>query len=154
MEQVQPLSRPFPWRLATLVASAVALAILAGLVLTHRPVQPRPVSDTGRVPTREAVTPLRPRSRLSVLVLNGNGIPGAAASTAEIVRARGYPVTATADAPTNYPRSVVMYKHGFTREAERLGRDLNLKTHRLLDPLAVPGGTRAQLVVIVGRTNH
>jgi hypothetical protein len=85
-----------------------------------------------------------------VLVLNGNGISGAAASTAGIVRARGYPVSATGDAPRRYTRSVVMYTRGFAGEAARLGRDLNVATLQPLDPLVIPGGTRARLVLIVG----
>jgi hypothetical protein len=97
------------------------------------------------------VVPLAPRAQTPVLVLNGNGIKGAAATSAEIVRARGYPVTATTDAPRwNYPQTVVMYKPGFAGEAKRLARDLNILRLQPLDPLAVPGGTGARLVLIVG----
>jgi len=114
------------------------------------PAPPAPASPrrTGRKPPAATLVS---RAQTPVLVLNGNGISGAAASTAGIVRARGYPVTATGDAPRRYAQSVVMYKRGFAGEAARLGRDLNVPTLQPLDPLVVPGGTRARLVLIVGR---
>ncbi|TML53528.1 MAG: LytR family transcriptional regulator [Actinobacteria bacterium] len=151
MEQVQPLSRPFPWRLATLVASAVALAILAGLVLTRRPAQTRPVSDTGRVPTRQAVTPLRPRSRLSVLVLNGNGASGAAGTEATTILARGYRHAIPSDAPQlDYARSLVLFRPGWQREAERLARDVKIPTVATLDGRVAPEYAHVPLIVILG----
>jgi len=151
VEQVQPLSRPFPWRLATLVASAVALAILAGLVLTHRPVQPRPVSDTGRVPTRQAVTPLRPRSRLSVLVLNGNGASGAAGTEATTILARGYRHAIPSDATQlDYASSLVLFRPGWQREAERLARDVKIPTVATLDGRVAPEYAHVPLIVILG----
>ena len=151
MEQVQPLSRPFPWRLATLVASAVALAILAGLVLTRRPAQTRPVSDTGRVPTRQAVTPLRPRSRLSVLVLNGNGASGAAGTEATTILARGYRHAIPSDATQlDYARSLVLFRPGWQREAERLARDVKIPTVATLDGRVAPEYAHVPLIVILG----
>ena len=151
MEQVQPLSRPFPWRLATLVASAVALAILAGLVLTRRPAQTRPVSDTGRVPTRQAVTPLRPRSRLSVLVLNGNGASGAAGTEATTILARGYRHAIPSDAPQlDYASSLVLFRPGWQREAERLARDVKIPTVATLDGRVAPEYAHVPLIVILG----
>ena len=151
MEQVQPLSRPFPWRLATLVASAVALAILAGLVLTRRPAQTRPVSDTGRVPTRQAVTPLRPRSRLSVLVLNGNGASGAAGTEATTILARGYRHAIPSDATQlDYARSLVLFRPGWQREAERLARDVKIRTVATLDGRVAPEYAHVPLIVILG----
>ena len=109
-----------------------------------------PTRPGQRVASRRSSRSSRAREH-RVLVLNGNGISGAAASAAQIVRSHGYPVTATADAPqTDYPRSVVLYKPGFAREAKRLGLDLKIPTLSRLDPFTVPGGTRAHLVLIVG----
>jgi len=151
VEQVQPLSRPFPWRLATLVASAVALAILAGLVLTRRPAQTRPVSDTGRVRTRQEVTPLRPRSRLSVLVLNGNGASGAAGTEATTILARGYRHAIPSDATQlDYARSLVLFRPGWQREAERLARDVKIPTVATLDGRVAPEYAHVPLIVILG----
>jgi len=151
VEHVQPLNRPFSWRLAALVASALALATLAGLVLTHRPGQTRPVSDTGRVPKRQAAPPLRPRSRISVLVLNGNGVSGAAGTEATDVLARGYRHAIPADAPSlEYARSLVLFRPGWQREAERLARDARIPTVAPLDGRVAPPHAHVPLVLILG----
>jgi hypothetical protein len=55
-----------------------------------------------------------------VLVLNGNGVQGAAALAARSSQARGYPVLDVGNAPkTGYARTIVMYRPGFRREAIR-----------------------------------
>ena len=52
-----------------------------------------------------------------MLVLNGNGISGAAASAGQLVRHKGY-VAAVGNAPrSDYRRSVVMYRPGYGAEA-------------------------------------
>jgi hypothetical protein len=151
VEHAHPLDRQFPWRLAALVASALALAILAGLVLTHRSAQTRPVSDTGRVPTRQAVTPLRARSVVSVLVLNGNGTSGAAGTEATTILARGYRHAIPGDAPQlDYARSLVLFRPGWQREAKRLARDVKIPTVATLDGRVAPEYAHVPLIVILG----
>jgi hypothetical protein len=151
VEHAQPLDRPFPWRLAALVASALALAILAGLVLTHRPAQTRPVAATGRVPKGPALPPLRARSRISVLVLNGDGVSGAAGTEATAILARGYRHAIPSDAPNlNYVRSLVLYRPGWQREAERLGRDSRIPTVAPLDGRVAQAYAHVPLIVILG----
>ncbi len=154
MEHAQPLNRPFPWRIATLVGCAIALATLAALVLTHGPGQTRPVSDTGRVPKSRPATPpvpLRPRSHLTVLVLNGNGVSGAAGSEATAILAHGYGHAVPTDAPNpDYPRSVVLYRPGWDREATRLGKDLGIPTVATLDGRVAPEYAHVPLLVILG----
>jgi LytR cell envelope-related transcriptional attenuator len=150
VEHAQPLNRTFSWRLTALVASAVALAILAGLVLTHRAERTRPVSDTGRVPRGQA-TPLRPRSRISVLVLNGNGVSGAAGSEATRILARGYRHAIPSDAPSlDYARSLVLFRPGWQGEAERLARDVRIPTVATLDGRVAPAYAHVPLIVILG----
>jgi LytR cell envelope-related transcriptional attenuator len=154
VEHAQPFNRPFPWRLATLAACAVALATLAGLVLTHGQGQTRPVSDTGRVPKRQPATPplpLRPRSSLTVLVLNGNGISGAAGNKATAILAHGYRHAIPTDAPNlDYPRSVVLYRPGWQPEATRLARDVRIPTVAPLDGRVAPVYAHVPLIVILG----
>jgi hypothetical protein len=151
VEHAHPLDRPFPWRLAALVASALALAILAGLVLTHRPAQTRPVAATGRVPKGPALPPLRARSRISVLVLNGDGVSGAAGTEATAILTRGYRHAIPSDAPNlNYVRSLVLYRPGWQREAERLGRDSRIPTVAPLDGRVAPAYAHVPLIVILG----
>ena len=152
MEHVQPLNRPFPWRLATLVASALVLATLAGLVLTHRPAQTRPEPGSGRVPRRQpALPPMRPRSVVSVLVLNGNGVSGVAGTEATTILSRGYRHAIPSDAPQlDYARSLVLFRPGWQREAERLGRDSRIPTVAPLDGRVAPAYAHVPLIVILG----
>ncbi|MFZ0342513.1 MAG: LytR C-terminal domain-containing protein [Gaiellaceae bacterium] len=155
MEHAPPLNRAFPWRLATLVASALALAILAGLVLADRPAQTRPEPGSGQVPKRHAATPplapLRPRSSISVLVLNGNGISGAAGNEATSIISWGYRHAIPADAPSSgYARSLVLYRPGWQREAERLAREVRIPTVAALDGRLAPEYAHVPLLVILG----
>jgi LytR cell envelope-related transcriptional attenuator len=160
-----------PWRTATLVATAIAgvelvLLVVAGIVLLGRSLAPGPHSTTpprshatspaGTLRTPAARTYRPPVARLSpaqtgVLVLNGNGVRGAAAAAAALVRARGYRVEKVGNAPrTGYPRSIVMYRPGFLAEAKRFARELNVGVVAPLDgmkPAQLDGG---QLVLVLG----
>ena len=152
MEHVQPLNRPFPWRLATLVACALVLATLGALVLTHRSgVTPRSRSASRPVKKAPALPPPRPRSRISVLVLNGNGVSGAAGSEATSILAHGYRHAIPTDAPNlDYVRSVVLFRPGWQSEAERLSHDARIPTVAPLDGRIAPPYAHVPLVVILG----
>jgi hypothetical protein len=159
-----------PWRRATAVAVAIAalelvLLVAGGIVLLGRNLaqstttrapaareqaKPRP---TKPAPTRPA--PLRAprlaRGETTVMVLNGNGRQGAAATEASIVGARGYRLGRVGNAPhTGYTRTVVMYRPGFRADAARLARDLGVSTFAPLDGLTPAGLGSAQLAVVVG----
>jgi len=87
-----------------------------------------------------------------VLVLNGNGRPGAAAAQAEQARSRGYAIAGVGNAArSDYARSLVMYRPGFRGEAGRLARDLGLELVVPLDGLRPRDLRGAHAVVIVGR---
>ena len=151
MEHAQTFSRPFPRRLAILVATALVLATLGGLVLTHQTGQTRPVSDTGRAPKGQALPPLRPRGRISVLVLNGNGVSGAAGGEATDLLARGYRHAVPADAPSlQYARSLVLFRPGWRREADRLARDSRITIVAPLDGRVARRYANVPLVLILG----
>jgi hypothetical protein len=151
VEHAHPLGRPFPWRIATLVACAAALAILAALVLTHGSGQTRLVPAPARVLRAPALPPMRPRARISVLVLNGNGVGGAAGGLASDLLARGYRHAIPTDAPNlDYTRSLVLFRPGWQREAERLGRDAKIATVTPLDGRVAPPYAHVPLVVILG----
>ena len=171
MEHAPSLARPFPWRTATIVVGAlaavelVALALVGGTRLAHffRPATKAPAAATAPAAhgTATHVKPLKlpaipshpllPRSRVSVLVLNGNGVTGAAATEAARLQARGYPLPAAKDAARHdYARSMVLFRPGYSAEAHRLARDAGI---RLVSP--VDGVGKAQLrgsplVVILG----
>jgi hypothetical protein len=92
----------------------------------------------------------RPRSKTTVLVLNGNGRTGAAAAAASRVHARGYRIGTVTNAPERVPRSIVMYRPGFAGEGRRLGKDLGVKLVTPLDGMRAKDLGRSQVVFILG----
>lgn len=95
--------------------------------------------------------PLQPRSRLSVLILNGNGVSGAAGTEATMILARGYRHAIPSDAPQlNYARSLVLFRTGRQGEAERLARDVKIPTVATLDGRVAPEYAHVPLIVILG----
>jgi LytR cell envelope-related transcriptional attenuator len=151
VEHAPSFTRPFPWRLATLVAVALALATLGWLVLSHQPQQTRPAAAGDHAPKKPPAIPLRPRSVVSVLVLNGNGVSGAAGGLATDLLAVGYRHAVSADAPSlNYARSLVLFRPGWQREAERLSRDSRIATIAPLDGRVAPEYAHIPLVLILG----
>jgi hypothetical protein len=156
VEHIQPFHRPFPWRIVVLAACAVVfltLLTLVGMRLVrnhHAAAGARPGATTGRG-SKGQVVPLRPRSRVSVLVLNGNGTSGVAGSTASRLLGRGYAsATATNAVNDGYATSLVLYRPGWAGEARRLARDARIKVVAALDGRLPAGSARAQLVLILG----
>ena len=135
-----------PWRTATIVVSAVALAELVLLLAIGLATFGRPVLDAAQgsvshgataskaqtdhkraaagastpVQRREPLgAPTLARAETSVLILNGNGIAGAGGRSRGRSRAvEGLIVAAVGNAErTDYARSVVMYRPGYKPEA-------------------------------------
>jgi hypothetical protein len=163
-----------PWRTATLVATGIAavelvLLIGAGIVLLGRQIAPhvhkaareaaaKPVVKKPAPPPRR-VASAKPhpavirlaRAQTKVVVLNGNGVSGAAAEAASLVRARGYQVTEVGNAPhTGYARTILMYRPHFRAEALRFKRDLNLSIVAPVDGMKPAQLKGAHLVEILG----
>ena len=164
-----------PWRTATMVATTVAglelvLLVVLGLVVLGRSVAPHVHAAAARAalaPKHHAAPKpakatharaahsarLLPRAKTSVLILNGNGIEGAAAQAAGIVRARGYAVTDTRNAPrSGYPTWRLMAAPGYAAEARRFARDMGLAQSRVgpLDGMIPRQLHGAKLVLILG----
>ena len=148
-----------PWRTAAVVASLVAAIelvalVIAGIALLGPPIT-RHVRSAAKeevlgAPDRKAHAPL-PRSRTRVVVLNGNGVAGAAGAAAERVRATGHRIGAVRNASrSDYRRSLVMYRPGRRSEGERLARDLDVSVIGPLDGLPLRSLGRAHAVLIVG----
>jgi len=157
-----------PWRTATLVASAVAavelvLILILGVALLGQPLSER-MRDTARDRTLGVATAavkeqpkigspvaqLAPRET-TVLVLNGNGVSGAAHETASRVEARGYSIAHIGNAKrTTFTRSVVMYRPGFRGEALRLAGELRIKIVGPLDGMRTGEMMGAHVAVVVG----
>ncbi len=155
-----------PWRTATLVASAVAVVELVVLVVLGALLLAEPVSQHVRQAAEAKVfAPIKPkpraaapvgnpklsRARTSVIVLNGNGRAGAAASSAEAVRRFGYTIGTVGNAPrTDFTRTLVMFRKGYRPEAVRLAKDLNLKIVGPLDGLRPKDLLGAHVALVVG----
>ena len=154
MEHAQPLNRPFARR-TTLLASglllAVALLVAGGLALAFREHGARPLPETSRVGRATPPTPLRPRSRISVLVLNGDGVANAAGNEATTILARGYRHAIPTDAPNlDYARSLVLFRPGWQGEAKRLARDSEIPAIAPFDGRVAPAYSHVPLVLILG----
>ena len=137
-----------PWRTAVLVVAAIAavelilLVMLGGALLAkpksgsvghataaataaHQKARPKARPTPAPTRTTKATPAQLPRRKVTVVVLNGNGRQGAAATAASRVRHRGYRIGMVANAPSHdYATSLVMYRPGFRGEASRLARDL------------------------------
>ncbi len=86
-----------------------------------------------------------------MLVLNGNGVSGAAGTAATAILARGYRHAIPGDASQlTYTRSLVLFKPGWQREAERLARDVRIPTVAQLDGRVAPEYASVPLLVILG----
>lgn len=162
MEHAHDLVRP--WRRATIAVSAVAalelllLAVVA-IVLFGNPLAQHLRASAAAAAAPPKRTPAPPaktkttlaRNETSVMVLNGNGLAGAAQATADRVQARGYLLGNVGNAPELTPRSLVMFRPGYAAEAQRLARDLHVRLVRPLDGMRPSQLLGAHLVLIIGR---
>jgi hypothetical protein len=161
-----------PWRTAAYVAAAIAAVelvlllvigggALVGLVsdrvekaaVKRAHAAPAPTgAEQAPVTRRPAkVVAKLPRTKVRVLVLNGNGRQGAAAVAAGRVQQRGYRIGGVTNAPrSDYARSIVMFRPGFAGEARRLGRDLGVRQVTPLDGMRVRQLQGAHVVFILG----
>jgi hypothetical protein len=150
-----------PWRTIAVVATGVAaveLLVLAivGIAVLGKPMAKRAAVHQAQAAsvTKKPAAPTRPilsRGAVSVTVLNGNGVSGAAAAEASRVRARGYKIGVVGNAPRGgYGRTIVMFKAGLNREGSRLAHDLGIGIASPLDGLRPRDLHGAKLAVVVG----
>jgi hypothetical protein len=160
-----------PWRTAALVAGAIAAlelvvllvlggGALAGLVskevqqaaTRHVLATPAPNRERHVAGRSAPVAAKVPRTKLRVVVLNGNGRQGAAALAASRVHRRGYKIGFVGNAPsTDFAKSIVMYRPGFVGEGKRFGRDLGVALVTPLDGIRLNQLHGSQLVLVLGR---
>jgi hypothetical protein len=166
-----------PWQRATLLFAVIAalelvLLIVAGGALLAKPeashraaktkpaVHPTPTqahrpahaASAKPTPTRTAHAAAElPRTKVKLVVLNGNGRQGAAAEAAARVTRRGYRIGLVTNAPRqDYPQTIVMYRRGFEGEGQRLARDLGVHVVGPLDGMTPAQLHGAQAVLILG----
>lgn len=169
----QPLPAPFaasdfPWRALAVVALGVALIELVALLaigLVRIAPRAKPPARTAGAPVTQHVAPavvrhppaipsvpLRPRSHVRVLVLNGNGVGGAAAAQAARLQGEGYRIGGATNAQRHdYASSMVMFVPGWVKEARRLAHDAGIRMVAPLDGLR-PGQLKgAKVVLLLGK---
>lgn len=164
------------WRTRTMIVSGVAVVELVALIAVGVLVlgkgwfqharasaasQHRAATTTHHATTTTHATvakapaapakPMLSRAHTSLLVLNGNGRNGAAGDEATTLRQHGYTVKAVGNATRNdYAASIVMYRPGLQREAQRLARDVGIPIVSALDGMQPSQLHGAQLALIVG----
>lgn len=115
----------------------------------HRQAIVRPVQRP-RIAVARAV--LRPPDELRVVVLNGNGLSGAAGKAAAALRRRGYRIALVANAARqNYALSLVMYRPGYRADGLRLAHDFGIRVVGPLDGIRARTLHGGELAVILGR---
>jgi hypothetical protein len=164
----QPLDLASPWRARAFLAAAVAgfefvvIAVVA-IALVARPLShhfrhaavPRaaaPAAKLKAVPKRTVPThAMLSRGETSVLVLNGNGRTGAAGAEADRVRNLGYLVGGVGNAARiGHTRTLVMFRPGYSAEAQRFAHDAGIRLVTPLDGMRVADLKGARIVVVVG----
>jgi len=156
--------RRLSFALGTIAAVEAIVIVAVGIVFVAKPfahhlqnaatreAQAAPLDLRGKTgPDTPAAKPTRTHAQTVVMVLNGNGQSGAAASTAGRLRGIGYHIGPVGNAQRmDYPKSVVMYKRGFRPEAVRMAHELRVQTVGPLDGIRANRLGRAGLVYIVG----
>jgi len=167
VQHAEPIPASFPWRGATLVVGAVAaieLFVLIGiaalhLVPTHAATRTTSPAKTKHVRTIAHVAkkvpavpsqPLRARTSVRVLVLNGNGVQGAASTEAARLQSAGYRIAGATNAQRHdYARSMVLYAPGWVKEARRLAHDAGISLVAPIDGMKLKA---SRAVVILGNS--
>jgi LytR cell envelope-related transcriptional attenuator len=152
------------WRTATIVASGLAVFELLLVVVLLTALIGKGVSSHAKAAAMTRATGVQPkafkpepkrttltRGETSVIVLNGNGIAGAAATAASRVKTRGYLVAATGNAArSDYGQTVVMYRTGRRPEAQRFARDLGIKLVGPLEGMSTRDLLGAHVALVLG----
>jgi len=164
VEHATAIPKSFPWRAATLVVGAIAAAELLALVgigalhlapnrlvAAQRGTAARHITRPVHAAPAPAAQPLRARTRVHVLILNGNGVQGAASSEAARLRSAGYRIAAAENAQRHdYAQSMVLYVPGWIREARRLAHDAGIRLVAPIDGLRPAALKGSKAVVILG----
>ena len=88
---------------------------------------------------------------VKVLVLNGNGVAGAASAAAQHLEVAGYRIGGATNAQRHdYARSMVMYVPGWVKEARRLAHDTGVRIVAPLDGLGPRQLRGSKIVLLLG----
>ena len=178
MEHPASLSSPGTWRAAAILAAGVAALELVVIVVVVLAAFAKPFSGDADIvaavtpgkkaanveASKSAADPVRKqtpapapvaklaRNETSVIILNGNGIQGAADGAASVVQSLRYLIAGTGNAPrTDFARSLVMYRPGYKGEAMRLAKDVRVRRVVPLDGMRAAELQGAHVALILGR---
>jgi hypothetical protein len=165
VQQAHHFPSSSPWRAATVVVGAVAIVeLLALLVVAGVRLAPSHHAVAEAAATAKAAAakpavhvplapkhPLRPRAKVRVLILNGNGVSGAAAEAAQRLEVEGYRIGGAANAARHdYAKSMVMFVPGWAKEARRLARDAGVPLVTPLDGVKTARLKGSKIVLLLG----
>jgi LytR cell envelope-related transcriptional attenuator len=106
-------------------------------------------ADTSVHATTSTTQGVRPPGEVRVFVINGAGIPMAAATKANELRGLGYAIAGVGNAPEHQPGTVVACRRGFVAEAAELSAAVGPTTTIVPFPQPAPDGVE-QADCIVG----
>jgi hypothetical protein len=153
------------WRTATILVSLLAVVELVALLAIGMMFLGKSVAHHVEAaaaaqvaaPIRHPAAKTKPgaptltRGATDVLVLNGNGVAGAAGTAADRLRALGYLIGGVGNAPLKgTTQTLVMFRDGYRAEAARLAKDLGARIVAPLDGMAPSELMGAQLVLVTG----
>jgi LytR cell envelope-related transcriptional attenuator len=165
VQHIERISGDSPWRAATFVVgvlAAIELVVLVAIGVVHfaptshtTPAARHHVAPVHRTPAAEAPAvprhPLRARGSVRVLVLNGNGVAGAASDAAQRLEVEGYRIGAATNAPRHdYAQSMVLYVPGWVKEARRLAHDAGVRMVAPIDGMPRSQLKGSKLVLLLG----
>ena len=157
MEISAPPASPRRWRTATLVVCGIVAfqvlvlaVVVKGVASTHSSARAEKATAHHKIGRAEPASPRLPRARTQILVLNGNGISGAAAAESDRLLARGYKVSGTGNTAQSYGQGVVLYRPGKLPEAKRLAADEGIPLVGPLDGITLRQLHGAHLVIVLG----
>lgn len=105
----------------------------------------------GTSTTRKTTGTTRPNSQVTVLVQNGSGVAGAAASMTARIRAAGYQTLTPATAAATVTGTTVYYASGYNRECAAVATIVGPGAKGAAMPTPVPAGAeRANCLVVLG----
>ncbi len=116
-----------------------------------------PAGTTSTSAPTETTQPAKTPDEVTVVVLNGGGVVGAAGSVSDTIGAAGYQMGAAKNATDspNVEATIVYYADGFQAEAGAvasvIGRDTSVVQSLPVDDSPGPGADTANVVVVLGK---
>jgi hypothetical protein len=89
--------------------------------------------------------------QVTVAILNGTSVPGAAAQIGEQVRQDGYKLGPVTNSSSSFDESVVMFAPGHEREARFIAKDVKIADVRAMTPEIAGLSGEATVAVVVGQ---